>query len=54
MHRLRLLALAAALLIPAVLPWTATAQESPPAAAPVPADDNLNAVLWMQHSVEGD
>jgi acid phosphatase len=48
MHRSRLPALAAALLFPLV----AVAQESPPAAAPVPADDNLNAVLWMQHSVE--
>jgi acid phosphatase len=48
MHRLRLLALAAALLFP----LAAAAQESTPAATPVPADDNLNAVLWMQHSVE--
>jgi 5'-nucleotidase (lipoprotein e(P4) family) len=48
MHRLRLLALTAALLFP----LAAAAQETAPAAAPVPADDNLNAVLWMQHSVE--
>jgi len=49
MHRLRLLALAAALLFP----FAALAQEStPPATAPVAPDDNLNAVLWMQHSVE--
>jgi acid phosphatase len=52
MHRLRLLALTLALLFPTILPWAATAQESTPAATPVPADDNLNAVLWMQHSVE--
>ena len=48
MHRSRLLALAAALLFPIA----AAAQESTPAAAPVTPDDNLNAVLWMQHSVE--
>jgi 5'-nucleotidase (lipoprotein e(P4) family) len=48
MHPLRLLALTAALLIP----LAATAQETTPAATSVPADDNLNAVLWMQHSVE--
>jgi acid phosphatase len=48
MHPSRLLALAVALF----LPFAAAAQESTPAAAPVPADDNLNAVLWMQHSVE--
>ena len=52
MHRLRLLALVAAALL---TPFAAAAQESTPAApaaTPVPADDNLNAVLWMQHSVE--
>ena len=48
MHRLRLLALTAALLFP----LAAAAQESTPATPSVPADDNLNAVLWMQHSVE--
>jgi len=48
MHCSRLLALAAALLFP----LAAAAQESTPAAAPVTPDDNLNAVLWMQHSVE--
>jgi acid phosphatase len=48
MLRSRLLALAAALLFP----LAAAAQESTPAAAPVTPDDNLNAVLWMQHSVE--
>ena len=48
MHRTRLLALAAALLFP----LAAAAQESTPATAPVTPDDNLNAVLWMQHSVE--
>jgi acid phosphatase len=48
MHRLRLLALTFALF----LPLTALAQESTPAATPVPTDDNLNAVLWMQQSVE--
>jgi acid phosphatase len=48
MHRSRLLALAAALLFPIA----AAAQESTPATAPVTPDDNLNAVLWMQHSVE--
>ncbi|WP_395023321.1 5'-nucleotidase, lipoprotein e(P4) family [Dongia sp.] len=47
MHRTRLFALAAALLFP----LAAAAQESTPA-APVTPDDNLNAVLWMQHSVE--
>ncbi|GAB2175481.1 5'-nucleotidase, lipoprotein e(P4) family [Dongia sp. agr-C8] len=52
MHRTRLLALAAALLFPAVLSVAAAAQENTPAAAPVMPDDNLNAVLWMQHSVE--
>ncbi len=48
MHRLRLFALAFTL----IWPLAATAQESTPATPPVPADDNLNAVLWMQHSVE--
>jgi acid phosphatase len=52
MHCSRLLALAAALLFPALLSLGAAAQESTPAAAPVTPDDNLNAVLWMQHSVE--
>jgi 5'-nucleotidase (lipoprotein e(P4) family) len=32
-------------------PGTATASATP-ATPPVPADDNLNATLWMQHSVE--
>jgi acid phosphatase len=48
MHRTRLLALAVALLFP----LAAAAQENTPATAPVTPDDNLNAVLWMQHSVE--
>jgi len=52
MHPTRLLALAVALLFPTMLPWAAAAQENTPAAAPVTPDDNLNAVLWMQHSVE--
>src|SRR5689334_3381480 len=52
MHRTRLLALAVALIFPTIFLWAAAAQENTPAAAPVAPDDNLNSVLWMQHSVE--
>ena len=48
MVRSRLLGLVAALLFP----LAAVAQENAPATPPAPPDDNLNAVLWMQHSVE--
>jgi 5'-nucleotidase (lipoprotein e(P4) family) len=37
---------------PAELPAAATDQAASAAPAPVPANDNLNATLWMQHSVE--
>jgi acid phosphatase len=40
-----------ALLGLAIISCSAAAQDQP-ASANVPADDNLNAVLWMQHSVE--
>jgi 5'-nucleotidase (lipoprotein e(P4) family) len=49
MHRWHLLAFAALALL---LPGVAAAQDNTPAATPVPADDNLNATLWMQDSVE--